>query len=202
MLPHFDIATFIIEIGYVGIFSIVGAESGLFFGFFLPGDSMLFTAGILAAGHTFNLWILLLLVPLAAILGDSLGYWIGALIGPRIFTRKDSFFFNRDHVVRSKNFYTTYGPRAIVLARFIPVVRTFVPLLAGVGSMRYRTFFFYNVVGGCLWGAGVLLLGYFLGHTFPAVQQYLLPLVLLIVIISLAPLVREWWVHRKSKHTS
>lgn len=199
LLPHLDIEALLLAGGYVGLFCIVFAETGLFFGFFFPGDSLLFTAGLLAAAGTLNLWALLLLVPVAAVLGSMAGYWFGAWVGPRLFTRDDSFFFNKKYIERSHAFYETYGPRAIVLARFVPVVRTFVPIVAGVAQMRQATYFVYNAIGGLLWGAGITLLGYFLGRTFPAVQHYLTPIIVLIVLLSFAPVAREWWKERRKK---
>lgn len=197
MLPHLDIEALLLAGGYIGLFCIVFVESGLFFGFFFPGDSLLFTAGLLAATGVLAIWPLIVLVPLAAILGSAVGYWFGMWLGPRLFTRDDSFFFDKRHIERAKEFYEKYGPRALMLARFIPVVRTFVPIVAGVGKMRFETFFVYNTTGAVVWGAGVTLLGYFLGRTFPAVQQYLTPIILLIIVISFLPLAREWWMHRK-----
>jgi membrane-associated protein len=198
-LLHIDIQGLLLATGYVGLCSIVFVESGLFFGFFFPGDSLLFTAGLLAATALLNIWILVIVVPIAAIVGSAVGYWFGSWIGPRLFTRQDSFFFDKQHIDRAEHFYEKYGPRAIILARFVPVVRTFVPIVAGVGRMKYSIFFTYNGIGAVLWGAGVTLLGYFLGRTFPAVQNYLTPIIILIVIISFIPLAREWWVqHKKS----
>jgi membrane-associated protein len=186
-------------LGYVGLFCIVFAESGLFFGFFFPGDSLLFTAGLLAALHVLSLPALLVLVPLAAILGDSAGYAFGRWVGPRLFTKEDSFFFNRKHIERSEEFYQTYGARALVLARFVPVVRTFVPIVAGVGSMAYSTFIISNGIGGVLWGVSITLLGYFLGNTFPATEQYLTPILVLIVFVSILPIARELLLARKKE---
>lgn len=194
---HLDPVQIITGVGYIGIFSIAFAESGLFFGFFLPGDSLLFTAGLLAVRHIINIEILLFLVPLAAILGDSVGYWFGTYIGPRLFTKQNSLFFDQKHADRARLFYEKHGPMAIVLARFIPVVRTFVPIIAGVGHMRYRTFLIYNIIGGILWSTLLLLLGYFLGRTFPAAGKYLLPLVLVIVVFSFVPVLLEWLRSRK-----
>jgi len=200
-LLHLDPALIITTVGYAGVFAIVFAESGLFFGFFLPGDSLLFTAGLLAATGVLSLPILLILIPLAAVLGDSVGYWFGAWLGPRIFTKQDSFFFSIKHVERSQHFYQKYGPRAIILARFIPVVRTFVPIVAGVGSMKYATFLTYNIIGGIGWGLGITLLGYFLGRVIPNAENYLLPIIAVIIVISFLPLVREWWNYRKGNST-
>jgi membrane-associated protein len=174
--------------GYVGLALIIFAESGLLFGIFLPGDSLLFAAGLLAAGEFFALQPLVILVIIAAILGDSVGYWFGAKAGESLFNRKDSRFFKQEYLERTTRFYETYGGRAVILARFVPIVRTIAPVLAGVGSMRYRTFLSYNIVGGVLWGASMTLLGYFLGSAIPASEKYILPLSLLIVVISFLPI--------------
>jgi membrane-associated protein len=191
-----DPIAIITTLGYIGLFAIIFAESGLFFGFFFPGDSLLFTAGLLAATHVLNLTALLVLVPLAAILGDSAGYAFGKWIGPKIFTKEDSFFFNKKHIERSEEFYKKYGARALVLARFVPVVRTFVPIVAGVGRMAYSTFIVFNSIGGVLWGLGITLIGYFLGNAFPATEHYLTPIIVLIVFVSILPIARELWLAR------
>src|SRR3569623_2096941 len=151
-LPFLDPLALIAAAGYIGLFAIVLAESGLFFGFFFPGDSLLFSAGLLASQHVLYLPILLAIVPIAAIAGDSIGYAFGKWVGPRLFVKEDSLFFSKHHVRRAEMFYEKYGPRAIILARFVPVVRTFVPIVAGVGQMPYKTFLMFNVVGGVLWG--------------------------------------------------
>lgn len=190
-LLHIDLIALIKTFGYLGIFAIVFAESGLFFGFFFPGDSLLFTAGLLASQGLLNIWILVPLIILAAILGDNVGYWFGAKVGPKIFTQEDSFFFHKRHVERTHNFYIKYGAKAIILARFIPIVRTFTPILAGVGTMPYGTFLKFNLIGGVLWGAGVTFLGYFLGATIPGIERYLLPIVAGIIVISFIPIVVE-----------
>jgi len=190
-LFHIDLVQLVEVFGYIGISLVVFAESGLFFGFFFPGDSLLFTAGLVASQGFFNVWVLVLLVTSSAILGDSVGYWFGAKVGPRIFTKEDSFFFHKRHVERTRLFYLTYGARAIVLARFVPIVRTFAPILAGVGSMPYGTFLRYNVVGGVLWGTGVTFLGYILGDLVPNIDRYLLLIVMSIIVISFLPIVHE-----------
>lgn len=190
-LFHIDLSALIQTLGYVGVWAIVFAESGLFFGFFLPGDSLLFTAGLLASQGFFHVWWLVLLVVSAAVLGDNVGYWFGAKVGPKIFTREDSFFFHKRHVERTRSFYESYGTKTIVLARFIPIVRTFAPILAGVGGMHYGTFFRYNLIGGVLWGVGVTLLGYSLGAVIPDIDRYLLPIILLIIAISFLPIIVE-----------
>ena len=190
--------TNIIEIGGLfGIFAIIFAESGLFFGFFLPGDSLLFTAGLLASQGLFSISLLVLGSALAAIAGDTVGYSFGKLIGPRLFTKPNSLFFNPKHPKRAEQFYLKYGPRAIILARFIPVVRTFVPIVAGVGRMSYPTFLIYNIIGGALWTIGISLLGYFLGSTIPNIDHYLLPIIVLIIVISFMPIVIEYMKSRK-----
>jgi membrane-associated protein len=173
--------------GYLGIFGIIFAESGLMVGFFLPGDSLLFTAGFLASQHYLAIGLLVPLVFLAAIAGDNLGYLLGYKFGPRIFSKDDSLFFRREYAERAKEFFAKYGANAIVLSRFVPVVRTFFPVVAGVGKMKYRTYFFFDIIGGILWAIAIPLLGYYLGSAIPNIDSYLLPIVLLIVIVSLIP---------------
>ena len=195
---HFDLMALIKTFGYLGLFAIVFAESGLFFGFFLPGDSLLFTAGLIASQGFLNIWILVPLIILGAILGDNVGYWFGAKVGPKIFTRDDSLFFHKRHVLRTHNFYLKYGSKAVVIARFIPIVRTFTPILAGVGTMPYATFLKFNIIGGILWGAGVTFLGYFLGTTIPGIEAYLLPIVIGIIVVSFIPIVVEFIRNKRS----
>src|SRR6185503_5405697 len=149
-------------IGYPGIFAIIFAESGLFFGFFLPGASLLFTAGLLASQGYFDPWILIPLVTIAAILGDNTGYWFGAKIGYKLFLRPDSRWFHHEHLERAKQFYDKYGSRTIFFGRFIPIVRTFAPIVGGVVRMPYRVFFTYNILGALTWATGVTSLAYFL----------------------------------------
>ena len=175
-LLHFDPVALIQAFGYLGIFAIIFAESGLFFGFFLPGDSLLFAAGLLASQGVLHIAFLIPIVIVAAILGDNVGYWFGARVGPKIFIRDNSFFFNKKHLERTRNFYIKYGSRAVVIARFVPIVRTFTPILAGVGQMRYQEFLRYNIIGGVLWGAGVPLVGYSLGRVIPNLEHYLTPI--------------------------
>ncbi len=183
----FDLSQLLQTIGYVGITAIVFAESGLFFGFFLPGDSLLFTAGLLAAKGYFNLPLLVGLCFLGAVLGDNVGYAFGRRVGPKIFTRGNSIFFHKHHIERARAFYTKYGKKTIVLARFVPIVRTFAPIVAGVGSMHYPTFFLYNVLGGALWAIGLPVAGFYLHELVPDIDRYLLPVVAGIVILSVIP---------------
>lgn len=174
--------------GYLGVAAFVFAESGILLGIFLPGDSLLFVAGLLAAGGFLGILPLIAIVVIAAILGDSVGYWFGARVGPSIFSREDSRFFKKEYVTRTQKFYELYGGRAIILARFVPIVRTLAPVLAGVGSMQYRKFLSYNAVGGLLWGAGMTLVGYFLGSIIPDSEKYILPLSLTVVVLSFLPI--------------
>ena len=155
----------LIGAGLVVLLLVVFVESGLLVGFFLPGDSLLFTAGLLIATNKVDLplWLVLLTVPLAAIAGDQVGYFIGRKAGPKVFNKPDSRLFQQEFVDKAYGYFERYGPRTIVLARFVPIVRTFAPVIAGVSKMHYRTFVTYNVLGGVLWGVGVVLLGYFLG---------------------------------------
>ena len=179
-------------LGLLGVLFIIFAESGLFFGFFFPGDSLLFTAGFLASQGLLSPTWLFIGAFLAAVLGDSDGYDFGKKIGPKIFTKEDSFFFNKKHIERSEHFYKKYGKKTIILARFIPIVRTFAPILAGVGNMSYRTFLSYNIIGGLLWSVGVTALGFVLGATVPNADSYITPLVVLIIIVSLIPPINEY----------
>ena len=177
--------------GMIGLLAIVFIESGLLVGFFLPGDSLLFTAGLLSANGTLpDIWILLVTIPIAAIAGDQVGYAIGRKFGPPLFNRPDSRFFKREYVDRSAEFFEKHGPRTVIIARFVPIVRTFVPVMAGTSNMNYRTFVTYNVIGGILWGVGVTLLGYFLGQT-EFVKNNIEPILLGIVAISVIPVMLE-----------
>jgi membrane-associated protein len=186
-LLHPDLAQIIRTIGYLGVFAIVFAESGLFFGFFLPGDSLLFTAGFLASQGVFDIGVLAVGCFIAAVAGDQVGYVFGRRVGRPLFHREDSIFFHRKHLDRAERFYEKHGGKAIILARFMPVVRTFAPIVAGVGEMNYRRFVTFNVVGGALWGVGLTFAGYFFGSMIPDVDKYLLPIIFLIVVISVLP---------------
>lgn len=184
---NLDLPMLIRTIGYLGIFLIIFAESGLFFGFFLPGDTLLFTAGLLASQGYLSIAIILIITILGAVLGDQIGYLFGRKFGPKIFKRDNSFFFKKKYVVQAENFYKKYGKKTVLLSRFMPIIRTFIPILAGVAKMRYKTFITYNIIGGILWGASITLLGYFLGQRIPNIDTYLIPILLLIVFISILP---------------
>ncbi len=192
---HIDLENLIRTIGYFGVFGIVFAESGLLIGFFLPGDSLLFTAGFLASVGVFNIVILSIGTFIAAVIGDNVGYVFGKRVGPKIFNKEDSFWFHKRHLEKAEKFYEKHGGKTIILARFLPVVRTFAPIVAGAARMNYSTFFFYNLVGGFLWGVGLTVLGYVAGRSIPNVDRYLLPILAVIIIPSLLPtslhLIRE-----------
>ncbi len=179
----------IVAAGYVVIAAIIFAECGLLVGFFLPGDSLLFTAGFLASQHQMGVDIATLSVVcgVAAAIGPLVGYWYGKALGPRLFNREDSFLFHRRNLERAHEFYERHGGKALILARFMPVVRTFAPVVAGMASMDYRRFVMYTVVGALLWAVGVTWAGYFLGSLIPDASKYLEYIVALIVLVSIAP---------------
>jgi membrane-associated protein len=195
----FDLVSLIEGAGYLGLFGIIFAESGLFFGFFLPGDSLLFTAGFLASQDFLNIYILVPLLFIAAVLGDNIGYAFGSRIGPRIFTKEESVFFKKGYLIKAGEYFNKYGGKTIILARFVPVVRTFAPILAGVAKMNYKQFFIFNVLGGFLWAVGLTILGYFLGSVIPNIDRYIVPIVLAIVLISLVPAISHILLDQKSR---
>lgn len=185
--------------GYALLVAIVFTETGLLIGFFLPGDSLLITAGLVAGAGGLNIWWLNLLLMVAAIGGDSVGYAIGFRAGPRIFTREDSILFHRRHLIRTREFYERYGGKTIVLARFIPIIRTFAPVVAGVGQMAYRRFLFYNVFGGIGWVASLTWVGYLLGQTVPNIDQHVHVVVAIVIVLSVLPVVVEMLRARRKK---
>lgn len=185
---HIDIIELVRITGYFGLFVIIFAESGVFFGFFLPGGSLLFAAGLLASQGLFNIYWLVVVVASAAMLGDSAGYWFGARVGHKIFNKEDSLFFHKKYLETTREYYEKYGPMTIVIGRFVPFVRTFAPILAGVGEMKYRKFLSYNIIGALLWAVGVSLLGFFLGRTVPGIQKYITPIIILIIFLSILPI--------------
>ena len=183
--------------GYILLVAIVFTETGLLVGLFLPGDSLLITAGLLAGAGILNIWWLNGLLIAAAIVGDSTGYAIGTRLGPRIFTREKSLLFNPKHVVRTQRFYEKYGSKTIVIARFVPIIRTFAPVLAGVGQMRYRRFVTYNVAGGIGWVASMTGAGYVLGQTVPNISKHMHVLVIVIIVLSCVPIAVEIYRERR-----
>lgn len=192
-MPHFDLVALIKAVGYLGLFAIVFAESGLLIGFFLPGDSLLFTAGFLASQGFLNIWLIAPLCFVAAITGDAVGYTFGHRVGRALFRRENSLFFRKEHLERAEQFFERHGGKAIVLARFLPIVRTFTPIVAGASKMHYPRFALYNVLGGFLWAVGMTVGGYFLGSAIPNIDRYLLPIIALIIFISIAPTALHIW---------
>jgi membrane-associated protein len=187
--PNYLIGT----LGLFGLLAIVFAESGLLIGFFLPGDSLLFTAGLLVSGNRlgYPIWLVCLLVAVAAVIGDQVGYLFGRKAGPALFRRPDSKLFKQENVEKAHAFFEKHGPKSIVLARFVPIVRTFTPIIAGVSRMSYRTFVTYNIIGGTLWGVGVTLLGFWLGQ-IQFVNQNIDLILVAIVLLSVIPIVIEY----------
>ena len=193
MIPGFELVDFIKYVSIIGVLAVVFAESGLLIGFFLPGDSLLFTTGFLI--HTgvlqFDIHLAVALIFIAAVLGDSVGYLFGRRTGPHLFKKEDARIFKQKYVKEAQAFYEKHGGKTIIIARFIPVVRTFAPIVAGVGRMNYKTFLMHNVIGGFVWAAGVTYLGYLLGGVFERmgmdIDHVLLPLVAMIILISVLP---------------
>jgi membrane-associated protein len=183
----YDVESLVRVGGLMALIAIVFVETGLFVGFFLPGDSLLVTAGLFAARGDLELWTIFVFVSLAAIIGDALGYTIGSRTGPRIFTREDSLLFHKKHLITTKEFYDRYGGITIVLARFMPIVRTFAPLIAGVGRMPYRRFAFYNVAGGIGWVISMTSLGYVLGRAIPDIDRHIHVVIAAVIFLSLLP---------------
>lgn len=180
--------------GYVGLTAIIFAETGLLVGFFLPGDSLMVTAGLLCSqeGFGLNVWYLGCLLTVAGIVGDTVGYNIGRAAGPRIFTRENSLLFNRKHLLRAQAFYEKHGGKTIFIARFMPIVRTFAPVVAGVGNMKYTTFLMYNVVGGFTWVWSMLMIGYLLGKKWPGIGQHIDKVIVLVIFLSILPGIIAW----------
>ncbi len=196
-----DPRTIIETLGLIGVIVIIFLETGVFFGFFFPGDSLLFTAGFLASQGYISFPILLVGTFVAGVVGDSVGYAFGNKIGPKLFSREESLFFNKKHIKRAQDFYDKYGKKTIILARFMPIVRTFAPIVAGVGNMQYRTFVLFNIIGGFLWTWSMLWLGYGLGSLIPDPDKYVLPVIVIIIVVSAFPGIREVWKQLKENKT-
>ena len=199
-LVHFDayLANIIEIFGpltYIVLFLIIFAETGLVIPPFLPGDSLLFVVGTLAGGNLLNIWVVYITLLAAAILGDTVNYWVGNLIGPRVFSSENSRFLKREHLEKTRDFYEKHGGKTIILARFIPIIRTFAPFVAGVGKMRYQTFLLYNIVGAFIWVSGITFAGYFFGG-LPIVKNNFEYAVVGIIIISLIPVFIEYVKHK------
>jgi membrane-associated protein len=185
-LLHGDLAALIQTVGLLGVYTIVFVESGLLIGFFLPGDSLLFTAGFLSAQGLMDISLLTIGSFIAAVAGDSVGYWIGHRYGRKLFQKEDSLLFQKSHLRAAEAFYEKHGGKTIVMARFMPFVRTFAPVVAGIGQMKYSTFLSYNIVGGALWAIGLTLAGYFFGN-IPIIKNNFEKVIFLIIFVSVAP---------------
>jgi membrane-associated protein len=185
--------------GYVGLTAIIFAETGLLVGFFLPGDSLLVTAGLFSAQPQFglNVWLLGTILTIAAIVGNSVGYAIGRASGPRLFTRDDSLLFKKKHLYRAQEFYAKHGGKTLVIARFMPIVRTFVPVVAGLAQMPLGAYTAYNVLGAVLWIWSMLLTGHFLGRVVPGIDEHIEPMILIVIALSLLPAVISWYRERR-----
>lgn len=192
-----DLRQFILNIGILGVFGIIFAESGLFFGFFLPGDSLLLTAGLMASQGFFDIKILILGCCFGAIAGDSVGYWFGYKTGPKIFNRPNSFLFKRENLLKARAFYEKHGGKTIVFARFMPFIRTFAPIVAGASEMKYSRFLSFNFFGGVFWVLLMALLGYFLGTSVPDIDRYIIFIVLGIIFLSVLPTAIHLWKEEK-----
>jgi len=193
MIPGIDLLDFIKAVTIIGVAAVIFAESGLLIGFFLPGDSLLFATGFLIQTGilSINIHLAVIIVFLAAVAGDSVGYTFGRRLGPRLFNKQDARLFKQEYIQKAQAFYEKHGGKTIILARFIPIVRTFAPIVAGAGKMEYRRFISFNLVGGFLWAAGVTYAGFFLGKLFESmgleIDRVLLPVIVLIIFISVLP---------------
>ena len=185
------------DFGYLGIFITLFLESGIVFGFFLPGDSLLFTAGLLASQHYLNVVGVIFVSVLAAILGNNAGYYTGKRFGRRLFKKDSSFWFSPKRLDEASSFFDKEGPQSLVLARFIPAGRTFVPIAAGIAKMKYYRFLIFNALGGLLWGISLPVLGYTIGRTVPSIDKYLLPVIFAIILISALPVTIHHFRQRK-----
>ena len=200
-MDFLDPANLLESFGYVGLFLIIFAESGILIGFFFPGDSLLLTAGLFAYKGILNIWILMPLCFVAAVLGDNVGYWFGRKVGPPLFRRENSFFFRRKNLLAAEDFYEKHGGKAIILARFMPFIRTFAPIVAGAASMEWRRFTVFNLVGGALWAIGLPLAGYGLGAIIPpeVLDRYFAIIVLVVIVVSVMPTaIHVWREHRQA----
>ena len=186
--------------GYFILFAIIFIETGIMLGFFLPGDSLLITAGLFAARGDLNIYILIPLLSFAAIAGDSVNYWIGKKAGHALFHRKESRFFKKKYLISAQKFYDKHGGKTIVLARFVPIIRTFAPVVAGIANMDYKKFLSFNIFGGIFWVSSMLLIGFFLGKTIPNIEKNIHIVILIVIALSFIPLIVEYFKLRKEKY--
>lgn len=203
MLPGVDLEQLVLAVGLVGLFSIIFAESGLFFGFFLPGDSILLTAGVISAAHpeAFPLWLVCAVCFVAAVTGDAVGYTFGFRLGRRLYERPDSRFFKRSHLLAAEEFYRRHGGKTIVIARFLPFVRTFAPIVAGTARMQYRRFAIYNFTGAIIWAIGVPVAGFALGSIIPTevMDRWLYAIIALVILLSVLPTALHVYRHNRDE---
>ncbi len=195
----YDVKSLVMWAGYVGLFAIIFAETGLLVGFFFPGDSLLVTAGLFASTGDLNIFFLNLLLIPAAILGNSSGYWIGLKSGPRLFKREQSLFFRKDYLIKTKEFYDKHGGSTIIITRFMPFLRTFAPIVAGIGQMKYSKFFNYNLISAFLWVLSMTLIGFFLGKSIPNIDKHIEKVIVIIVFLSLLPAILKYLKHKLTK---
>ena len=195
----YDVKSLVMWAGYVGLFAIIFAETGLLVGFFLPGDSLLVTAGLFAATGELNiLYLNLLLIP-AAVLGNSAGYWIGYKSGPRLFKKEQSFLFRKDYLIKTKLFYEKHGTSTMIITRFMPILRTFAPIVGGIGQMNYKKFTYYNLIGAIGWIISMTFIGFFLGRTIPNIDKHIEKVIVVVVFLSLLPAIIKYLKHKFSK---
>jgi membrane-associated protein len=195
---HFNLTEWVTTIGTVGVLLVIFCETGLFVGCFFPGDSLLFTAGMLATRGVFHLSLLIPLAIIAAILGYACGYWFGDKLGYWLVKRPDGFFFKKKYLQQAHDFYDKHGGMAMVLCRLIPIVRTFCPIVAGMGEMPFRRYTVYNIIGALIWVPALTFLGYFVGNLFPNARHFILPMVLVIIVISVLPGVIHFYKQRRT----
>lgn len=205
----YDVKSLVMWAGYLGMAIIIFSETGLLAGFFLPGDSLLVTAGLFAAtvnpatGEPYlNIWLLNIILIPCAIIGDAVGYWIGSKTGPRLFKKEQSFLFRKDYLIKTKEFYDRHGGVTIVIARFMPIIRTFAPTVAGIAQMKYLKFAQYNVVGGFLWIISMTLTGYYLGRLIPGIENHIDKVIIIVVFLSILPGIIKYIQHKIQKKKS
>lgn len=197
MFHHADTTAWVAALGYVGILTIIFCETALFFGFFLPGDSLLFTAGYLAAKGLFKLSILIPSIAAVAFLGYMIAYWLGIRVGHWLMSCEDRFWFKKKYLVNAHSFYADHGGKALLLGRLVPVLRTFIPIAAGMAEMNYKRFTLYNLLGALIWAISLPVAGYYIGTWLPDSSIYILPCVLVVVLLSSSPALYQWWKYKK-----